>query len=162
MALDEACVTPAAGSTHFGTEDLLTIATCGVYGDGKVIRYDFSVRSTGSRFSYSAMKDITGNAGVGDRRQRALGGGSLRGRDERPRRRGEPGVDHATSLAAEDTSRASHLPTAVQAGLNVSWSGWTAGVAGEMEFSPLAGWRVRGPQGFGLTKEILDRLTPFG
>lgn len=152
-ALDNACVTPAAGSTHFGTEDLLAVSTCGGYADGKVLRYD-TPSLNGFTVSVSAMDDLLGDAAAGDVDQSVAVAVAYEGVLGEATLRGSIGFDHATSIAG---APGDPLPTAIQAGVNLDWRGWTLGLAGQVEVGSADG--DSRAAGVGVGKEVVEGLT---
>lgn len=154
-ALDNACIMPADGSTHFGTEDLLSFGTCSGYG-GQAILY-ISPTFNGLGVQLSAMHDIAGLSDVGDvdsSVSAALTYNSTT--DAGVELSASLGVDLATSVNG-GLAPGADLPATVQAGVNIGWDGWLLGAAAQYEVASLSGGDSWG-LGLGLGKAVTDQL----
>jgi len=154
-ALDNACITPTGGSSHFGTDDLLSFGTCGGYG-GQTILY-ISPDLDGFGVQVSAMRDIAGTSDVGS----VDGAVSAALTYEHAT---DAGIEVSASLAADFATSVNgglapdqNLPVMLQAGVNIGWDGWIAGAAAQYELNTLAGGNSWGA-GIGLGKAVTEQL----
>lgn len=152
-ALSNACIQPTDGSSHFGTEDLLSIGTCGGY-SGQTILY---ITPTFNGFSgqVSLSSDVEGLSEAGDVDSSASAALTYANTTD-------GGLDISASFGVDAAMSVNggvpdgtDLPVTVQAGVQVGWEGWILGAAAQYEFASLSGGEAWAA-GLGLTKSLTD------
>ncbi len=155
-ALEAACITPTPGSTHFGTEDLMTIGTCTSY-EGQAIRYVTPDFFDGFGLQVSAMKDVENLTDVGDVDSAVSAALTYTHTANDVTFSADLGVDAALSVNG-GLPAGTPLPVTVQGGTSVEWDGWTVAAAGQYEFASLAGGNSWGV-GAGVSRAVTETLT---
>lgn len=156
-ALGNACVTPPGGSTHFGTEELLTFGTCAGYG-GQAITYITPSFFDGFGLQVSVMKDVIGATAAGEvdsAVSAALTYSTTTATDVTYS--ASLGIDVATSVNGGVPAGTS-LPVTLQGGASVAWDGWTVGGAAQYEHASLSGGNSLG-LGAGISRAVTEQLT---
>lgn len=154
-ALSNACIQPTDGSSHFGTEDLMSFGTCGGYGWQNILYITPTFNGFAGQVSVSG--DLEGHSEPGDIDTSASAALTYANTTE-------GGLDISASFGIDaamsvdgGVPAGTDLPVTVQAGVNVGWEGWILGAAAQYEFASLSGGEAWGA-GVGLTKSITDEF----
>ena len=155
-ALDNVCITPTPGSTHFGTEDLMGFSTCAGYG-GQAVRYITPDFFDGFGLQVSAMRDLKGLTAPGDVDSGLSAALTYKHADNGVTYSADLAVDAATSVNG-GLPAGTALPVTVQGGGKAEWDGWTIATAAQYEFASLGGGN-RWSAGAGVSRAVTETLT---